>query len=243
VIQPVKEEKVKSIRMFRNGIGSKMDQQAKVGKARAKAKGKERKVATATERANLCATIGARGTGNYCRYAAACNFSHDAQGGTKRKREGATSLPAKAVKKAKKEIMAMVIEEMKASEEVPVPRSSVAQASETLLALVRGARQKGATNMLGVVLPDNATDFVPSDPKPKGKAVLMMPRPWMNAQELRPVNRDVSQRKDPSAKDSDEASSCIEKDIKQTENDDLKKKFDKNGSPVNQKSKKETVEK
>ena len=52
---------------------------------------------------------------------AACNFSHDGPlGGTKRKREGATSLPAKAVKKAKKEIMAMVIEEMKASEEVPV---------------------------------------------------------------------------------------------------------------------------
>ena len=50
-------------------------------------------------------------------------------------------MPAKAVKKAKKEIMAMVIGEIRASEEVPVPRPGVAQASETLLALVRGARK------------------------------------------------------------------------------------------------------
>ncbi len=62
VIHSVREKKGRSIRMLLNGIGSKMDQQAKVGKARAKAKGKERKVATATERANLCATIGVRGT-------------------------------------------------------------------------------------------------------------------------------------------------------------------------------------
>ncbi len=62
-IHPVRGEKGRSIRMLLNGIGSKMDEQAKVGKARAKAKGKERKVATATEGANLCATIGARGTG------------------------------------------------------------------------------------------------------------------------------------------------------------------------------------
>ena len=79
------------------------------------------------------------------------------------------------MKKAKKEIMAMVIEELKASDEVPVPRSGVAQAFETLLALVRGARKKGAASMLGVVPSKGATDFVPSDPKPKGKAVLMMP--------------------------------------------------------------------
>ena len=42
-----------------------------------------------------------------------------------------------------------MIEELKESEEVP--RSNVAQASETLLALVRGARKKGAASMLGVV--------------------------------------------------------------------------------------------
>ena len=58
-IQPVREEKERFIKMLLNGTGSRMDQQAKVAKVKAKAK--ERKVATATERANLCATIGARG--------------------------------------------------------------------------------------------------------------------------------------------------------------------------------------
>jgi hypothetical protein len=156
--------------------------------------------------------------------AAACNFSHDGpQGGTKRKREGATSLPAKAVKKAKKEIMAMVIEEMKASEDVPAKRSNVAQASETLLALVRGARKKGAASMLGVVSSNKSTDFVASDPKPKGKAVLMMPRPWKNTQEFRPVNTSASRRKDPSTKESGEETQSIEEDVPRTENDDLEK--------------------
>jgi hypothetical protein len=51
----------------------------------------------------------------------------------------------------------------------------------------------------------------------------MIPRPWKNAQEFRPVNRDASQRKDPATKGSDDVSSCIEKDIKRTENDDLEK--------------------
>jgi hypothetical protein len=47
----------------------------------------------------------------YCRYAAACNFSHDSpQGGAKRKwKENSTTLPAKAIKRAKKEIMSMVV--------------------------------------------------------------------------------------------------------------------------------------
>ena len=59
VTHPVREKKGRFIRMRLNGSGSRVDQQAKVGKE--KAKGKERKVATATERADLCATIGARG--------------------------------------------------------------------------------------------------------------------------------------------------------------------------------------
>ena len=58
-IQPVREEKERFTKMPLNGSGSRMDQLTKVGKE--KAKGKERKVATATERANLCATTGARG--------------------------------------------------------------------------------------------------------------------------------------------------------------------------------------
>ncbi len=49
--------------MLRNGSGSKTDQLAKAGKGKVKARGKERKEATVIEGANLCATIGARGTG------------------------------------------------------------------------------------------------------------------------------------------------------------------------------------
>ena len=56
--QPVREEKGRFTKMLLIGTGSRVDQRAKVAKE--KAKGKERKVATATERANLCATIGAR---------------------------------------------------------------------------------------------------------------------------------------------------------------------------------------
>ena len=57
--QPVREEKERFIKMLLNGTGSKMDQQPKVEKVKAKAR--ERKVATAIEVPNLCATIGARG--------------------------------------------------------------------------------------------------------------------------------------------------------------------------------------
>ena len=58
-IHPVKEEKGRSIKMPLNGTGSRMDQQAKAAKVKAKAR--ERKVATAIEVPNLCATIGVRG--------------------------------------------------------------------------------------------------------------------------------------------------------------------------------------
>jgi hypothetical protein len=80
----------------------------------------------------------------YCRYAAACNFSHDGpQGGAKRKWDNSSAtLPAKAVKRAKKEIMAMVIDGMKNEEKGPAKASNVQNASETLLALVRGAKRK-----------------------------------------------------------------------------------------------------
>ena len=55
-IQPVREEKGRFTKMLLNGTGSKMAKAAKV-----KAKARERKVATAIEVPNLCATIGARG--------------------------------------------------------------------------------------------------------------------------------------------------------------------------------------
>ena len=59
-IHPAEQGKVKFIRMPRNGSGSKTVHHVKVGKARAKEK--ERKVEMAIERANLCATIGVKGT-------------------------------------------------------------------------------------------------------------------------------------------------------------------------------------
>ncbi len=139
-------------RMLRNGSGSKTEHEPKVRMA--KVKGKERKAEKETATSNLFATIGARGMGTAALQQLA-TFLHDGpQGGDKRKRrKGSTSLPAKAVKRAKKEIMAMVMEGIK-GEGVPAkPKGSKAeQASETLLALVRGERKKSASSMISVDL-------------------------------------------------------------------------------------------
>jgi hypothetical protein len=62
-ILPVGAKKGRSIKTLPNGTGNKTDQRAKSGKAKVKAKAKGRKVVTATVKANLCATIGARGMG------------------------------------------------------------------------------------------------------------------------------------------------------------------------------------
>jgi hypothetical protein len=162
----------------------------------------------------------------YCRYAAACNFSHDGpQGGDKRKREkGSTTLPAKAIKRAKKEIMAMVIEGMKGEGETAKPKGTKAeQASSTLLALVRSEKKRGSASMLSVDLEKDSTDFVPSRKKPTGETVLMIPRPWSKAQEFRPVRRSSLEDKDASNNESGFVSSNIEKDMSQTKNDDQEK--------------------
>ena len=119
--------------------------------------------------------------------------------------------------------MAMVIEEMKASEEVPTPRSNVAQASDALIALVRGTKRKSAASMLGVTKADHTKDFVPSDPKPKGKAVLMMPRPWGKAQEFRPRNTSSSSQ-DPTTSDEEMNSNSIGNIIKHVEKDEVGKR-------------------
>ena len=58
-IQPVREEKGRFTKMLLNGTGSRVVQRAKAAKVKAKAR--ERKVATAIEMPNLCATIGAKG--------------------------------------------------------------------------------------------------------------------------------------------------------------------------------------
>jgi hypothetical protein len=79
-----------------------------------KGKGKGKKGGFGNRKAKPLCHNWSKGNG-YCRYAAACNFSHDGpQGDGKRKTEkGSNLLPAKAVKRAKKEIMAMVMEGLK----------------------------------------------------------------------------------------------------------------------------------
>jgi hypothetical protein len=60
---PAELKKERFIKMLRNGSESKTGQHPKVGKAKGKAKEKERRVATVIAMPNLCATIGARGMG------------------------------------------------------------------------------------------------------------------------------------------------------------------------------------
>ncbi len=62
------------------------------------------------------------------------------------------------MKRAKKEIMAMVIEGMKGEGDAAKPKVSKAeQASNTLLALVRGERKRGTASMLSVDLKRDST--------------------------------------------------------------------------------------
>ncbi len=145
--------------MLRNGSGSKTVHHAKVGKAMGKAKEKERRGATVIAMPNLYATIGARAMGTADMPQLATFLTMDL-GGEKRKRDnGSTSLPAKAMKRAKKEIMAMVIKGLKGEEDKPEkPKGSKAdRASETLLALVRGEKRKKAASMIGIDLKKRQT--------------------------------------------------------------------------------------
>jgi hypothetical protein len=120
--------------------------------------------------------------------------------------------------------MAMVIEEMKGEGEIAKPKGSkVEQASNTLLALVRGEKKRGTASMLSVDLKIDSTDFVPSRKKTEGGTVLMIPRPWSKAQEFRPVRGSSAEDKGASNKESGFVSSQVEKDMPQTENDDLEK--------------------
>jgi hypothetical protein len=183
-----------------------------------KGKGKGKKGGMGNRNAKPICYNWSKGNG-YCRYAAACNFSHDGpKGGDKRKREaGSTSLPAKAVKRAKKEIMAMVIEGMKDVGDTAKPKGSKAeQASNTLLALVRGEKKRDTTSMLGVDLKNGATEFVPSRTKPAVETVLMIPRPWTKAQEFRPERGNSVDHKGASNKESGSISFNMEKDMSQT---------------------------
>ena len=92
--------------------------------------------------------------------------------------------------------------------------------------------------MLGVVPTNNTTDFVPSDSRPKGETVLMMPRPWKNGQDFRPVNARALRRKDPSGKESGKETKSIEEDMMLTKNDEVEKEKMTKTDPLSIKKKK-----
>ena len=158
-------------------------------------------------------------------------------------------MPAKAVKKAKKEIMAMVMEEIKGGDfEAEKPKGNRAEkASETLLTLVRGEKKRKAASMINVInvdLKKDPTDFVPSNPEPKSAAVLMIPGQWTRAQEFRPVNRSSARGNNTLESESGEASSNTGKDIALTENDEVGKRKMTKTDPLSIKNgKKKNVEK
>jgi hypothetical protein len=146
------------------------------------------------------------------------------------------------VKKAKKEIMAMVMEGIKGDEQgTAKPKGTKAgQASETLLALVRGARKGLATSMLTVEKEKSKTDFVPSRGVPKVAAALMIPGQVTSARDYRPVNRGSSERT--SSKGNDGSSSNVENDIYRTENDEVEKSKMTKTDPLSiKKGKRETL--
>ena len=125
--------------------------------------------------------------------------------------------------------------EPKGAKDTAKPKESKAeQASNSLLALVRGERKRGAASMLGVDLKKDSTEFVPSRNEPAVETVLMIPRPWTNAQEFRPVRGNSVDDKSVSNKESGNVSSNMEQNMSLTKK--KKNKNDENGSPVNQKS-------
>ncbi len=131
---------------FRKQNGTRVQGGKGHGKGNGKGKGKGKKGGMGNQNAKPLCYNWSQGNG-YCRYAADCKFSHDGpQGGDTRKREKGsttTSLPAKAVKRAKQEIMAMVMDEIKGKGHTAKPKESKAeQASNSLLALVRGERKR-----------------------------------------------------------------------------------------------------
>ncbi len=126
------------------------------------------------------------------------------------------------MKRAKKEIMAMVMEEIKGKGDTAKPKESKAeQASNSLLALVRGERKRGAASMLGVDLKRDSTEFVPSRREPAVETALMIPRPWTNAQEFRPVRGNSVDDKGASNKESGNVSSNMEQNMSLTEKEKI----------------------
>ena len=91
-------------------------------------------------------------------------------------------MPTKAVKKAKKEIMTMVVEALtdKGGE-----KSTAKDASEYLLELCRGLKKSKSVGI--IALDAERPDYVPSLPKPTLKIVLMNIARGSSAPDFMPV--------------------------------------------------------
>ncbi len=174
--------------MHQNGSGrSKISRKEKArAKERVKEKGRQSRE---IERANLFARIGRPGTVTANGQPTATLPTMDQKGGSVEAISHLTSLPAKATKKAKKQIISMLIEELKDAEEEKETKekaysSKIKNASETLLAICRGVKRK----IVGFVgLDVKKTDFVPSKREPSFKICLMLLRATENAGNFRPV--------------------------------------------------------
>ncbi len=88
------------------------------------------------------------------------------------------------MKRAKKEIMSMVVEALAEKEE---EKSTVKSASDSLLELCRGLKKSKSVGM--IALDAKSPDYVPSLPKPSFKSVLMNFRLVGNGPEHKHVDK------------------------------------------------------
>ena len=75
--------------------------------------------------------------------------------------------------------------------------------------------------MLGVDLKKDSTEFVPSRREPAVGTVLMIPRPWTNAEEFRPVRGNSVDDKGASNKESGNVSSSMEQNMSLTKKEKI----------------------
>jgi hypothetical protein len=158
--------------------------------------------------------------------------------------------------------MAMVLEEMKGDDDGSVKEkgTKAGKASEKLLALVRDEKKKKQAAIMTIkatatiakcmhtVEKAKTTDFVPSKPEPKDKVVMMIPEQWTSARDFRPVNRSRSEENSRSDEKSSEEGDDDEDDrnnvkssMSETEDEKEIINFEKNGSPVIQKQKRDRL--
>ena len=114
------------------------------------------------------------------------------------------------MKRAKKEIMSMVVEALSEKGDEP---STVKSASDSLLELCRGLKRSKSVGM--IVLDSVSPDYVPSLPKPTLKSVLMNFRLVGDGQEYKPVCEPKPQER---GEKSREAESKSEKDLEEIRN-------------------------